>query len=74
MVNPDCTGSQEIKLNVTGVPAGTSHGVIENMFVISGGGRSIHGVVAEFTPPGATQAVRDQTRVDFWKVGSEQDN
>jgi hypothetical protein len=73
-VNPDCTGSQEIKLNVSGVPAGTSHGVIENMFVISGGGRSIHGVVAEFTPPGATQAVRDQTRVDFWKVGSEQDN
>ena len=73
-VNPDCTGSQEIKLNVSGVPAGTSHGVIENMFVIRGGGRSIHGVVAEFTPPGATQAVRDQTRVDFWKVGSEQDN
>ena len=73
-VNPDCTGSQEIKLNVPGVPPGTSHGVIENRFVISGGGRSIHGVVAEFTPPGATQAVRDQTRVDFWKVGSEQDN
>jgi hypothetical protein len=73
-VNPDCTGSQEIKLKVPGVPAGTSHRVIEKMFVISGGGRSIHGVVAEFTPPGATQAVRDQTRVDFWKVGSEQDN
>ena len=73
-VNPDCTGSQEIKLNVLGVPAGNSHGVIENMFVISGGGRSIHGVVAEFTPPGATQAAPTQTRVDFWKVGSEQDN
>jgi hypothetical protein len=73
-VNPDCTGSQEIKLNVPGVPAGTSHGVIENMFVISSGGRSIHGVVAEVTPPGASQPVRTQTRVDFWKVGSEQDN
>jgi len=73
-VNPDCTGSQEIKLNVPGVPAGTSHGVIENMFVISGGGRSIHGVVAEVTPPGATQPVSTQTRVDFWKVGLEQDN
>jgi hypothetical protein len=73
-VNPDCTGSQEIKLNVPGVPAGTSHGVIENMFVISGGGRSVHGVVAEFTPPGAMQAVPSQTRVDFWKVGSDQDN
>jgi len=73
-VNPDCTGSQEIKLNVPDVPPGTSHGVIENMLVISGGGRSIHGVVAEVTPPGATQAVATQTRVDFWKVGSEQDN
>jgi hypothetical protein len=73
-VNPDCTGSQEIKLNVSGVPAGTSHGVIENMFVISGGGRSIHGVVAEFTPPGGAQPVSVQTRVDFWKVGSEPDN
>jgi hypothetical protein len=72
-VNPDCTGSQEIDLNVPGVPIGTSHGVIKNMFVISGGGHSIHGVVASFTPPGATQPVPGQTRVDFWKVGSEQD-
>jgi hypothetical protein len=73
-VNPDCTGSQEINLNAPGVPPGTSGGVIENMFVISGGGRSIHGVVAEFTPPGGTQPVSVQTRVDFWKVGAEQDN
>jgi hypothetical protein len=73
-VNPDCTASQEIKLNVAGVPAGTSHGVIESVSVISGGGRSVHGVVAEFTPPGATQAVPTQTRFDYWKVWSEQDN
>jgi hypothetical protein len=73
-VNLDCTGSQEIKLNAPGVPPGTSHGVIENMFVISGGGRSIHGVVAEFTPPGATQPVSVQARFDEWKVGAEQDN
>ena len=73
-VNPDCTGSQEIKLNVPGVPPGTSHGVIENMFVISGAGRSIHAVIAELTPPGGTQPVPTQGRVDFWKVGSEQDN
>jgi hypothetical protein len=72
-VNPDCTGSQEIDLNVPGVPIGTSHGVIKNMFVISNGGRAIHGVVAEFTPPGTKQPVPSQTRVDFWKVGSEQD-
>jgi hypothetical protein len=73
-VNPDCTGSQEINLNVPGVPPGTSRGLIENMFVISGGSRSIHGVVAEFTPPGGTEPVSVQTRVDFWKVGSERDN
>jgi hypothetical protein len=73
-VNPDCTGSQEINLNAPGVPPGTSHGVIENRLVISGGGRSIHGVVAEFTPPGGTQPVSVQTRVDFWKVGAERDN
>jgi hypothetical protein len=72
-VNPDCTGSQEIDLNVPSVPIGTSHGVIKNMLVISGDGRSIHGVVAAFTPPGATQPVPGQTRVDFWKVRSEQD-
>lgn len=72
VVNPDCTGSQLIHLNVP-VPVG-SHGEIENRFVISDGGRSIHGVVAKSTPPGATQALPTQTRVDFWKVASEQDN
>jgi hypothetical protein len=73
-VNPDCTGSQEIDLNVPNVPAGTSHGVIHNASVISNGGRSIHGVVAEITSPGATSPSASLTRVDFWKVGSEQDN
>jgi hypothetical protein len=58
---------------VPGVPVGASHGVIKNMFVISGGGRSIHGVVASFIPPGANQPVPTQTRVDFWKVASEQE-
>jgi hypothetical protein len=73
-VNPDCTGSQEIMLNVPGVPPGTSHGIIESMFVIASGGRSIHGVVAQFTPPGGTQPVSVQTRFDYSKVRSEQDN
>jgi hypothetical protein len=71
-VNRDCTGSQVINLNVP-VPTG-SKGVIENRFVISDGGRSIHGVVAKSIPPGATLPLHTQTRVDFWKVGSEQDN
>ena len=76
-VNPDCTGTQLIHLNVPlppGAPFGASHGEIENRFVISNGGRSIHGVVARGTPPGQTQAQPTQTRVDFWKVASEQDN
>jgi hypothetical protein len=72
-VNPDCTGFQEIDLNVPKVPPGTSHGVIHNAFVISNGGRSIHGVVAEITSPGATSPAASLTRVDFWKVASERD-
>jgi hypothetical protein len=71
-VNPDCTGSQVIHLNVP-VPSG-SHGVIENRFVISDGGRAIHGVVAKSIPPGSTLPLHTQTRVDFWKVRSDEDN
>ena len=73
-VNPDCTGSAEIQLNVPNVLPGTSHGVIDIVFVISGGGRTVHEVVAKFIPPGGTQPVPSQTRADDWKVGSEQDN
>ena len=74
-MNPDCTGSAEIHLNVPGVPAGTtSHGVIKIVFVISGGRRSIQEVVSQFTPPGALQPVPTQTRADDWKVGPEQGN
>ena len=68
-VQPNCTGSAELHLNVPGVPSGTSRGVIKTVFVISGGGRSFHLVVAEFTPPGATQPVPSQTRADHWKIG-----
>ena len=73
-VAPDCTGSSEIRLNVPGVPPGTSRGVIKSVFVISDGGRSFHLVVAELTPPGATQPVPTQTRADHWKVRSHEDN
>lgn len=73
-VNSDCTGSGEIHFNVPSVPAGTSHGVVKIVFVISHGGRRVHQVVSEFTPPGATQPVPIQARADFWTVGSEQNN
>jgi hypothetical protein len=65
IVNPNCTGFMTINL-------GTSVGSVENAIVISNGGRSIHGVVAGFTLGGV--ATSTLTRVDFWKVASEQDN
>ena len=71
-VNPDCTGSMEIDLNVP-VPTG-SGGVIHSMFVLSNHGRAIHAVVAEFTPPGATAPVPNTTRADGYKLGSDSDH
>jgi hypothetical protein len=61
-----------IDLNVPNVPAGTSGGILEIRFVISNGGRHIHEVVAEFTPPGFTEPQPTQTSADDWKVASEQ--
>jgi hypothetical protein len=69
-VNPDCTGSAEIDFNVP-VPSG-SKGVLKLMFVLSNHGRSIHAVVAEFTPPGATAPVLGTTRSDGFKVDDDQ--
>ena len=71
-VNSDCTGSMEIDLNVPHVPPGTSSGVLDIRFVISDGGRHIHEVVAEFTPPGFNEPQPTQTSADDWKVASEQ--
>jgi hypothetical protein len=71
-VGKDCTGTAVIDLNVGGM--GVGHGVINLMFVISNGGRAIHAVGAGGSPPGTTQMVPGQTRSDFWKVRSEQDN
>jgi hypothetical protein len=70
-VNSDCTGSMVINLNVPNVPPGTS-GVIEIMFVISDGGRHIHEVVSQFTPPFFAAPQPTQTSADDWKVASAQ--
>jgi hypothetical protein len=68
-VNSDCTGSDELDLNVP-VSSGST-GVIKVLFVISDGGRHIHEVVSELTPPGSTTGpVPTQTSVDVWKVAS----
>jgi hypothetical protein len=49
-------------------------GIIKLMFVISNGGRHIHGGVSELIPPFSTTAVPTQTSFDAWKVDSEQDD
>ena len=68
-VNSDCTGSDELDLNVP-VSSGST-GVIKVLFVISDGGRHIHEVVSELTPPGSTTGpIPTQTSVDAWKVAS----
>ena len=66
-VNPDCTGFMTINL-------GSAVGTVENALVISNGGRSIHAVIATFTAPGNTLVTPLQSRIDFWKVASEQDD
>lgn len=72
-VNSDCTGSMVINLNVP-VPTGST-GVIKILFVISNGGRHIHEVVSEFTPPGSTTGpAPTQTSADDWKVAAAQEN
>jgi hypothetical protein len=73
-VNSDCTGRMEIDLNVPNVPPGTSSGVLDIRFVISDGGRHIHEVLAEFTPPGFTEPQPTQTSADDWKVAPERDH
>ena len=71
-VNSDCTGSMVINLNAP-VSMGST-GVINIMFVISNGGRHIHEVVSQFTPPGFDGPQPTQTSADDWKVASEQDH
>jgi hypothetical protein len=70
-VNSDCTGSMVINLNVP-VKTGST-GVINVNFVISDGGRHIHEVVSEFTPPGSSGPLHPtQTSADDWKVALAQ--
>jgi hypothetical protein len=74
-VNSDCTGSMVINLNTFGVPPVTTQGgVINILFVISDGGRHIHEVVSELTPPGASGPEPVQTSADDWKVASQWSN
>ena len=53
---------------------GATVGVTENAFVISNGGSAIRAVIAKFTAPNGALATPLQSRIDFWKVASDQDN
>ena len=68
-VNPDCTGSMVINLNVPGAPP--PNGVIQILFVISDGGRHNHEVVSQLTPPFSSAPEPVQTSADDWKVASD---
>lgn len=69
-VNPDCTGSAELHLNVP-APSGLSGGVIKLMFIITDNGLASHAVVSEFTAPFAAAPTLNTTRSDSWKLGPE---
>jgi hypothetical protein len=71
-INADCTGSAEIDSNVP-LPPPLSGGVLKLMLVVTNGGRAIHTVVSEFTPPGATTPVLNTTSSDAWKIEPDLD-
>ena len=71
------TGSYTVNRNCTGfitIDLGATVGTVTNAFVISNGGRAVRAVIAAFTAPGNTLVTPLQSRIDFWKVASEQDN
>ena len=71
------TGSYTVNRNCTGfmtIDLGAGVGVTENAFVISNGGRAVHAVIAAFTAPNGALATPLQSRIDFWKVASDQDD
>jgi len=70
IVYPDCTGSMVIYLNVPDAPP--PGGVLRILFVIADGGRHIHEVVSQFTPPFSTTPMPVQTSADDWKVAPQQ--
>ena len=71
------TGSYTVNRNCTGfvtIDLGATVGTVTNAFVISNGGRAVRAVIAAFAAPDGTLATPLQSRIDFWKVASEQAN
>ena len=69
MVNPDCTGSAVINFNVPG-----GGGMLNNLFVISDGGRHFNGVISHLIPPFSTEPVSVQMTFEGWKIAPAQNN
>ncbi len=69
-LNPDCTGTAEIDLNV---PIPGEGGVIKLMLVVTNGGRVIHTVVSELIPPGTTVPSLVTTSSEAWRIEPESD-
>jgi hypothetical protein len=69
-VNGDCTGTAEIKFPAA---PGTSTGaLIRLLFVLSNHGETIHTIVSELIPPGATQAIPASIHSEGYKLGHPQ--
>jgi hypothetical protein len=70
------TGNYTVNRNCTGfitIDLGATVGTVTNAFVISNGGRAVRAVIAAFTAPDGTAVTPLQSRIDFWKVASDQD-
>lgn len=65
-VNPDCTGSAEIRFPPP--PGDKTGAIIDLMFVVGDQGRVIHTVVSKLTPPDQTQGVPVDIRSDANRV------
>jgi hypothetical protein len=65
-VNQDCTGDATINFPIP--PHGTSGAVIQLMFVIGDGGRTLHTIVSSLTPPNTTTPVPANIHSDAVKV------
>jgi hypothetical protein len=71
------TGSYTVNRNCTGfmtIDLGATVGTVTNALVINNGGRAVRAVIAAFAAPDGTLVTPLQSRIDFWKVASEQDD
>lgn len=71
-VNPDCTGQAQINFPIP--PHGTSGAVLNLMFVIGDGGRTLHTIVSSLTPPNSTTPVPANIHSDAVRVSVGDDS